>query len=392
MGLSTAVVEVVAAHLPDLLDSPEALEANRASTEVSIRLFARIVEEGADPVTATHLEPATIEYAQDGARHGIPLTTLFRSYRLAHAATARHLTGILFEDVADPVDRNAAADLISAWLFAYVDVALCLVEEVYVEERDRWLRSAAASRAETIETLLAGRPVDQDAASRILKHELHRTHVAVIAWVDNHTVGRDTLTALDAAVRDVAGTLGTTHVLPHSLGTLSLAAWVSVKGGTDLAALDRIRLRSAADGVRVALGEAAAGVVGFRTSYLEAVQARRVARLAGSEVGSVTRYQQVALQALGSVDPEQSTAFVARELGPLFSDDEGARRLAQTLLTLLEEGGNRGRTGRRLNIHENTVSYRVRQAEELLGRSIDERPLDLALALKLAAVCERPRP
>ena len=59
--------------------------------------------------------------------------------------------------------------------------------------------------------------------------------------------------------------------------------------------------------------------------------------------------------------------------------------------TYLDENGSRGRTAKRLSIHENTVSYRLRQAEELLGRSVDKRTLELRVALALAdLVAETP--
>ena len=387
-ALSVTVVEAIARELPDLLDSPEDIEANRASIEASVRLFADILEDGVDPAESTRLEPATVAYAQDGARQGIALTTLFRSYRLGHAGTARHLTAILNEDVAEPTDLSRAIDLASDWLFGYVDAALCQVEEVYVDERDRWLRSSAADQAEALETLLAGRPIDQDSASRRLRHELHRNHVAVVAWLERHEDGRDTLALLDAAVRDVANALGSKQVLVHTLGTLSVAAWVSTRTSPSEQKLDGIRLRSAApDGVRVAFGEPAVGVTGFRASHQEALLAQRVARATQQPGGSVTRYRDVALQALGSVDPVQCRSFVAHELGGLFSDDEGVRRLALTVRTFLEENRSRSRTGSRLNVHENTVSYRLRQAEELLGHPIAERSLELGAALALADLC-----
>ncbi|MEX3770678.1 helix-turn-helix domain-containing protein, partial [Mycolicibacterium fortuitum] len=36
--------------------------------------------------------------------------------------------------------------------------------------------------------------------------------------------------------------------------------------------------------------------------------------------------------------------------------------------------------------HDNTVAYRIRQAEELLGRSLERRTLELRVALALADV------
>ena len=80
-----------------------------------------------------------------------------------------------------------------------------------------------------------------------------------------------------------------------------------------------------------------------------------------------------------------------RELQGLTATDDATARPAGTLRTYLEERSSRSRTAKRLGIHENTVSYRVKQAEEILGRSVDERSLELRVALALVNVV-RDRP
>ena len=207
--ISDAVTDYTKERLPDLFDNSEALEANRASTEASIRDFAEMLRSGADPVEAVKLPSATLDYALDGAQHGVLLTTLMRSYRLGHAATSRHLRAILAKHAADADELTAATDLCSAWLFSYVDTALCRVEDVYVTERERWIRSAAASQAEAVNTILSGQPIDIDVAGRRLRHDLRRMHVAAVAWLDGQEEGRNTLALLEAAVRDIAAAIGT---------------------------------------------------------------------------------------------------------------------------------------------------------------------------------------
>jgi DNA-binding PucR family transcriptional regulator len=387
--ISDAVVGHVSERLPDLLDTPEALEANRASTVASIRDFAEVLRSGADPSTAPSLGDATLAYAQDGAQQGIPLTIFMRSYRLAHAATSRHFNGILARYATNADELNLATELGSSWMFAYVDTALCLVEDVYVTERDRWLRSAAASRAETIGTILSGQPIDIDVATRRLRHEVGRVHVAAIAWLDTHEEGRSTLALLEAAIRDIAAAIGCQRPLIHPLGILSVAAWISTHSDVPAKVLDELRFRTAtAPGVRVAIGEPARGIAGFRASHIEALEAQRIARMAHRPEGSITRYNDIAVRALASADLEQARAFVARELGPLAARDENTRRLAATVRTYLDENGSRGRTAKRLTVHENTVAYRLRQAEELLGRSVEKRTLELRLALALADIVD----
>ena len=378
-------------RLPDLLGNAEALEAYRASTEASFRNLAEVIRSGADPLRSASLGSATLEIALDSAHHGIPLTVLLRSYRLAHAATAQHVNAILAHHVTDADELNRAIELCSAWMFAYVDAALCLLEDAYTAERDRWIRSAAASQAETIGTILAGQPIDVEVASRRLRHELQRVHVAAIAWLDVHEEGRNTLALLEAAIRDIAAAIGSQHPLVQPLGTLSAAAWVSTKTDVPTKVLDELRFRTAtAPGVRVAIGEPARGIAGFRESHVEALEAQRIARMAGRSEGSITRYRDISLRALATANIEQARAFVARELGPLASRDETTQRLAATVRTYLDENGSRGRAARRLNVHENTVAYRLKQAEEVLGRSVDKRTLELRVALAVADLVGEP--
>ncbi len=139
-----------------------------------------------------------------------------------------------------------------------------------------------------------------------------------------------------------------------------------------------------APGVRIAIGEPARGIAGFRQSYNEATHARRVAELAARPPGTITRYARVALTALSTVDADQARTFVHRQLEGLAATDDTTSRLAATLRTYLDEHASRTRTAKRLSIHENTVTYRIKQVEEILERDVEVRSLELRVALALA--------
>jgi DNA-binding PucR family transcriptional regulator len=49
----------------------------------------------------------------------------------------------------------------------------------------------------------------------------------------------------------------------------------------------------------------------------------------------------------------------------------------------LEENASRSRAAKRLGLHENTISYRVRQAEEALGHPLETHALELRVGLAL---------
>jgi DNA-binding PucR family transcriptional regulator len=87
-----------------------------------------------------------------------------------------------------------------------------------------------------------------------------------------------------------------------------------------------------------------------------------------------------------TADLDEARRFAVRELGPLAADGDSSRRLVTTLLAFLDEGASFARAARRLGVHENTVAYRVRRAEELLGHRVAERRLELHVALRLAAL------
>ena len=75
-------------------------------------------------------------------------------------------------------------------------------------------------------------------------------------------------------------------------------------------------------------------------------------------------------------------AWVLATLAGLAADDEHHARLRETLLVFLETGGSYKATGEQLVLHKNTVQYRIRKAEESLGRPVGENRHDVELALR----------
>ena len=385
--LSRVVLGRIAEQVPELFADAEGAEGLRASTEASIRAFAAIVEERTDP-RAIELPVETLAYAHEGVRRGVPLASLMRSYRVGQAALWEILRPQVGDRAESQDELSEALAMLTMVLFAYIDEAVNLAEEEYGSERERWARSAAAVQAETIDAILGGRQSDTVLAGRRLRYELERRHVGALAWLEAPPENGDPLDLLEAGVGQVAIALGATSRLVRPLGALVASAWLTVPAGAPSA--EDLRLDAAvAPGVRIALGKPASGVAGFRRTHGEAAHARRVAMLAGRSPGSVTTYGRVSLAALATVDLDQASAFVADELGPLLSDDDTVRRLAATLRVFLDEHGSRTRAARRLGLHENTISYRIRQAEELLGRSVEEDTIELHVALVLAGVVPR---
>ena len=381
--LSEVAVARMYAAVPSLFADPAMVEQTRTSAEAVYAEIAESIASGADP-GRIELPPWVVAGAQDRARRGAPVLDLMRVIWLGRE--------VLWEWAFDQIGRraperrraDAASQLCSAWIYAAIDRVVTLYTEIYAAERERWQLRAGITRKETIEAILDRREHDSARASAQLRYELGRHHLAVVAWIDENT-GREPGDQLDAGIAHVAESLHADGSLVEPLSMLALRAWISRATPFDEAELQALRPRPGAPSdVRLALGEPGTGIEAFRQSHLEAQHARRVASMLGTSRGTVTRFSRVELAAVGTADVDLARLFVARTLGDLAAGDDNTRRLASTLRVYLEENSSRPRTAKRLGIHANTVSYRVRQAEAMLGQPVASNPAKLMLALALA--------
>jgi DNA-binding PucR family transcriptional regulator len=260
-------------------------------------------------------------------------------------------------------------------MFAYVDKVSDVLVEEFGTERERMVRSASQLRSETVGAILAGEPIDEEVASRRLGYDLRRHHVALrLAGAGSEVSG------LERAVGEATAVLGPGEPLVVASGAARFDVWWASFDAPPTDALERYEPPS---GVLVAFGRPGQGIPGFRGSHAEALQAARIGSLVG---GAMTSYAKVELVSLLASDLPRARAFVAVQLGPLASTDEPAERLRETVLAFLASGGSATKVGKELYVHQNTVAYRVKRAEEILGRKVTESSIELTCALTLAAV------
>ncbi|MET8874745.1 helix-turn-helix domain-containing protein [Nocardia sp. NPDC004604] len=385
-------------ELPELFSDPQIVQENLVSTEASLRQLAQIIELAGDP-RQVELPPSTLAIARSAVHRQVALADLMRLYRLAQERVWQWMFAHIVDKASDAADQAVALDLATGWLFAYVDEAMVRAEKAYEVEREAWLRSAAAVRAAAVEEILADRERNAQRASKRLRYDVNRHHVGAIAWVEQASEGGETQAALGEALAGLAQTLGAESTLIHSLGSLAVASWMSRRDAFTADSLDAVvrgkQVPGVIPGVRIAVGEAGRGLEGFRRTHLEADHARRVVSLVGPRGAAITRYRSVAVAALGTTDRDHALSFITWVLGPLAADDEATSRLAMTLSVYLDENRSRSRAAERLMVHPNTVSYRVHQAEALLGRSVANDSLDLQVALAMLPArpgLARPRP
>jgi hypothetical protein len=360
---------------------PDLRPRTQSTAESVITQFAEMVARGQPPDQANPTLQ-TVDYAREFVMRGVPLERMVRAYHVGHAAFFERWAGSLRERINDPDLLANAIEQGAIWTFQYLQALTRDLIGRYAEERERWVRNAASLRADTIRALLAGEDIEPDTASQRLRYELDRQHLAFVLWTDDPARTNQPTGALERQATALANTLGAAQALLVPLGGQLIGGWIASPDQT-VAASDTIQPPALAG-----LGEPGSGVNGFCRSHRQAISAQRVARLARARPGTITRYADIAITALATVDEHAAREFVTAELGPLAGHDDNTLRLGATLRAYLEEHASPRRTSRRLGVHENTIKKRVRAIEELTGRPADQRVAETLLALRLTRLVD----
>lgn len=382
-ALVTECVHYVQASMPELDSDLELADGLHASAWDNLdRIFAMLAH--GTPASETVAPPGAIRYAEIMVRRGTPLASLLRAYRLGTMWFWTLWRREIIKRVDTPDLLIHAVDHSMSFVFDYVDIVSETVTEEYAVQREHWARSAAALRHETVESLLRGDPVDLDTAASRLGYDLRSTHLAVVLSARPQTESEDVIVRLERQAARLGSALHARRTLTIPDGRTTLWVWLSFDQRPEESAFDAL----AADptilaGARAAAGSVGSGPSGFAASHQEALEVRELLEIADRGRGRLVRYDHVVVPSLLAADLDRARRFVARELGKLAEDDDATARIRATVRVLLEEGGRTTAAARRLSIHQNTVGYRVRQAEELLGRPLSDRRFELETALRL---------
>ncbi|MGW5105925.1 PucR family transcriptional regulator [Nocardia sp. NPDC004123] len=328
------------------------------------------------PEVPSETQPMVRDYVQ----RRMPLERIWASIRLGHSWFSEYYMSAC-RKLVDRGEQPEQLELISRILFQFVNTFSSAVGETYHEEEQRWVTSAAAARDETVHALLNGENVDPAAASHQLRYELtHRYHLGLIFCHEGSAIP-DT-TAIHRLAEAVLLELGATNTVIMPVGRTELWAW-----GTSPSPFNDIESGATVidlRGARAVAGSPGFGVEGFRRTHAEAQEAARVILLSEFDQSGVVTYSSISLLALLTSDPTLAYRFLHTELGALAGDDPAVETLRTTVLAYLECRRSPQQTASALFVAKNTVVYRVKRAEELLGRSIDVRQPELWVALLLA--------
>jgi DNA-binding PucR family transcriptional regulator len=380
-AVSEAVYQVILREIAPLNDDKPLRALLASSVDSNVNTCLQIMQHRID-LAAVQAPTVAVEYARRLAQRGTPLTALLRAYRLGHARFSDWLIAELARQADDAEMITAATLGMSKIVAGYIDQTSEEMVVAYTQARETWLRNGSAARAARVRDLLSDERIDVSAAEATLGYRLRQYHVGLVCWAGDGTGTADEITRLERAIGQVAAHAacsGDPVFLPRD-GS-SAWAWLPLGIRDTFDAAPASTADADAD-IYFAFGDAARGPAGFSLTHRQAIAAQAVALAAAAGPPRVGTFGEVAPIAMMLGSPGLLRAWVLGTLAGLAADDEHHARLRATLLIFLQSGGSYKATAERLVLHKNTVQYRIRKAEESLGRPAAENRHDVELALR----------
>ncbi|AUG81703.1 transcriptional regulator [Kitasatospora sp. MMS16-BH015] len=383
-ALAPAVLARLVAALPAYGALPSEQLRGEITREVdrAIRAFTEVLRTGALPDEA---ELARIsESSARRADEGVPLEAVVGAYHFgAQECSDRVLAAAGPADLADVL-------LVQHRLLDYLRLVSCAVAAGYVRERQAALSDEQVARQALLSSLLAGGDARAaaDRAGLALPPGYVVLGLAVGPHPDELLPGVNHAVAARRKLRRLRGELQ--RRLPGDLlsalsGSGGLVLLPADRAPTDLGDLDRPALaRLVEDLGRACGGEllaaaAAAPPAGVAAAARLVGEIRELAAGAGRGPGLHLLDDVLLEYQLSRPGPARDR--LAARLTPLLQRPE----LLDTLRAFLGAGLDRRQAAARLQVHPNTVDYRLRRAAELTGLDAARGPDQLTLRAALAA-------
>ncbi|GAA0976505.1 helix-turn-helix domain-containing protein [Nocardioides aquaticus] len=308
------------------------------------------------------------------ARQGVPLELVINAY----ITGARKLWEALVErsrtDLVDVIDADMLIRAGKA-VWTNLDVQNGVLIEAYHRESARLQRQDLHRQQAVIDGLLEGRGADPDFA-----REAHQAlgvgpddPVACVVVLSDDSPADALAPAEDRL--DRAGV----HAFWHLRG----GVYLGLLAGPLPTEEDLVEIFAAAGAGRVGLGRCAGGVAGFATAFQLAT---RAAETLPRQARGVVPVSGALPEVLLAGSPQMVPLLLAEALGPLLAQpDPQGRTLLDTLAALLRHDGSPTHAAEELYCHRNTVIYRLRQIEDLTGRTLADPRDKLLLTLAMIA-------
>lgn len=376
------LTELLATSLPTQVSGEGEADWFRTSIQGNVEALVHLI---AYPEDLDFADPpvGAVSLVHHYARRDLALYEVLHGYHLCELRWQQLCLEHLSKLTEDSAELVSATVEISELVRAYLQQVCDRISVEYEAEHARWMRQEESARVKRVVGLLDGTLTDAAGAEEALGYRLRQRHLALIVWREarDDTAGEHLLVQRALAkAGEQLGALGPPLVVARDYA--HVWAWFALpaNAGLDLAPLRA--LASEAPHVRVAVGDAHAGIEGFVRSHREAAAARDVARAAGPDGPSLVPYREVASLVFLCSDLTRARHWVADTLGALALDARRENELRHTVAVYCANHRSLVAAARDLNVHKNTVRFRLQAAEQLLGGPIDQAGLDLDLAVR----------
>lgn len=318
------------------------------------------------------LPSAAYDFVEHMALAEAPLSAILRSYELGHANIWNGYIQFLRGSTLPHERRAEALEAGSVRMFKYMQAMTSDAVVAFNQVRMSVTQEYESRRGEIVKGVLAG-TVDAADLRDLLGYRADDVHIGYTAW----STGDGIAGQVGEALRRRLVGLASQH-LAVPAGVSSVHGWFTPNSASSY---ERLRDIELPPGVGAAFGAARSGIDGFRHTHDEALLSMRVP----SPPDRIVCFPDVAVEILVSQRGDLARRFVEDQLGPILQH-EGRDRFLLTMRHFLETQGSPSRSGRRLGVHANTVTQRIRRIEEVLGRPIDLDNLPIRVALAVEPV------
>ncbi|WP_068155169.1 PucR family transcriptional regulator [Rhodococcus phenolicus] len=371
---------VTGAEIPEIARTERDRTLLLGSIAENTTVLVTALREGAD-VSTVEPPAAALAFARELAGRGASLAHLLRAYRIGQA----RFTSMCLDAAEDaPGDNRAALRVVINQIAAFIDRICEGVTIAYEDERERWITSRSGLTQYWITQILTGAVSDAAQAGAALDYPLDGMHLGLALWMPEpeRPDSPDVATAVERLLTEVAPAAPTltAHTEPCAMNV-----WIAVQGNVD-EVIERLRSAIGATDVplRAAVGLPDTGIEGFRSGHRQAAAVKTLAATAVPEAPDLVTYAEIAPVAMLTGDLTEMRSFVAGTLGPLAENTDRTAELRETLRVHLSCNRSPATTASRMNLHRNTIRYRIQQAAEELGRDLEDLdPFTLSAALEI---------
>ncbi|HEX5592299.1 MAG TPA: helix-turn-helix domain-containing protein [Solirubrobacterales bacterium] len=305
--------------------------------------------------------PALLAQARLAARHQVPLDVVMRRCFSGFAILVDFMVA---GAEASGIPRRQALGGLFRSHSAQVDRLVDAMAEEYKREASRFVRSSEKRRAERVERLLAGEPVELTD----IGYALTGWHLGIVMRTEDRELPRALADRFDALLLCV------------SPQPPDLWVWLGARRRLESEKVAAVATELARPGDQIALGEAAEGVEGWRHTHR---QARAALPVLGGLHGNVGRYADLGLISSVMSDRTLATSLRQMYIEPLADERDGGRATQETLRAYFACGRNMSSAAASLGVNRQTVRKRLRAFEEKAGSCLDTCAVEVELALRL---------